>query len=86
MTKGKFLTLAFVLCVCVLVFAWSSALTLLLGRSLNSMAPWAVVSFMSEYGFSGSAGAFLLRSFLLAFIATATLAGACAALAAGQRR
>ena len=35
-----------------IVLAWSTALTLLLGRSLNSMAPWAVVSFMAEYGLS----------------------------------
>ena len=34
------------------LLACSTALTLLLGRSLNSMAPWAVVSFMAEYGFS----------------------------------
>ena len=35
------------------------------------MAPWAVVSFMSEYGFSGSAGSFLFRSFLMAAVAVA---------------
>jgi len=86
MTRGKFLTITLVLGACVLVMAWSTALTLLLGRSLNSMAPWAVISFMVEYGFSGSAGSFLVRSFLLAFIATATLAGAIAALVAGHRK
>ena len=72
MTKEQYIILTgWLLAFGVLVFAWSSALTLLLGRSLNSMAPWAVVSFMSEYGFSGSAGSFLFRSFLMAAVAVA---------------
>ena len=40
MTKEKYIMLTgWLLAAGVLVFAWSTALTLLLGRSLNSMAP-----------------------------------------------
>ena len=77
MTKEKWLMLTGgLLAGGVLCFAWSTALTLLLGRSLNSMAPWAVVSFMAEYGFSGAAGTLLFRSFLMAFAAAGVLAAA----------
>ena len=60
----------------ILCFAWSTALTLLLGRSLNSMEPWAVFSFMAKYGFSGRAGTLLFRSFMMAFAASGVLAAA----------
>ena len=77
MTKEKWLMLTGgLLAVGVLCFAWSTALTLLLGRSLNSMAPWAVFSFIAEYGFSGSAGSLLFRSFLMAFATAGVLAAA----------
>ena len=77
MTKERWLMLTGgLLAVAVLCFAWSTALTLLLGRSLNSMAPWAVLSFMAEYGFSGSAGTLLFRSFLMAFATAGVLAAA----------
>ena len=77
MTKEKWLMLTGgLLAAGVLCFAWSTALTLLLGRSLNSMPPWAVVSFIAEYGFSGSAGTLLFRSFLMAFAAAGVLAAA----------
>ena len=77
MTKEKWLMLTGgLLAVGVLCFAWSTALTLLLGRSLNSMAPWAVFSFIAEYGFSGSAGTLLFRSFLMAFATAGVLAAA----------
>ena len=77
MTKEKYIMLTgWLLAAGVLVFAWSTALTLMLGRSLNSMAPWAVVSFMSEYGFSGAGGSFLFRSFLMAFTAVGVVLAA----------
>ena len=58
------------------IFAWSTALTLLLGRNLNSMEPWAVFSFMAQYGFSGRAGTLLFRSFMMAFASSGVLAAA----------
>ena len=77
MPKEKYIMLTGgLLAVLVLCFAWSTALTLLLGRSLNSMEPWAVFSFMVEYGFSGRAGALLFRSFLMAFAGAGVLAAA----------
>ena len=77
MTKEKYIMLTGgLLAATVLCFAWSTALTLLLGRSLNSMKPWAVLSFIAEYGFSGSAGSLLFRSFLMAFAAAGVLAAA----------
>ena len=60
----------------VLSFAWSTALTLLLGSSLNEMSPWAVYSFMASYGFSGRAGTLLWHSFLMAVIVSGGLAAA----------
>ena len=57
----------------VLSFAWSTVLTLLLGRSLNSMAPWAVYEFMLTYGFSGRSGRLLGISFLVAFASSGVL-------------
>ena len=58
----------------ILSFAWSTALTLLLGRSLNDMPPWAVYSFMAEYGFSDRPGELLLHSFMMGFAASGVLA------------
>ena len=77
MTKEKYIMLTgWLLAGGVFCFAWSTALTLLLGRSLNSMEPWAVVSFMVEYGFSGRAGTLLFRSFLMAFTVAGVLTAA----------
>ncbi len=77
MTKDRYLLLTgWLLALCVFCFAWSTALTLLTGRSLNSMEPWAVVSFMSTYGFSGQAGTLLFRSFLMAFATAGGLTAA----------
>ena len=74
MTKEKYIMLTgWLLALGVFCFAWSTALTLLLGRSLNSMEPWAVVSFMVEYGFSGRGGTLLFRSFLMAFATAGVL-------------
>ena len=77
MGKEKYIMLTGVLlALTVLIFSWSTALTLLLGRSLNSMEPWAVFSFMAKYGFSGRAGTLLLRSFMMAFAGSGALAAA----------
>ena len=77
MDKEKYIMLTGgLLAVVVLCFAWSTALTLLLGRSLNSMEPWAVFSFMAQYGFSGRAGTLLFRSFMMAFATSGVLAAA----------
>ena len=85
MTKGKWLMLTGgLLAAAVLCFAWSAVLTLLLGRALNGMEPWAVVSFMAEHGFSGRSGSLLFRSFLMAFVATAALAAAAWGLATSR--
>ena len=48
--------------------AWSASLTLMwLGfKALNTMQPWAVLTFMWTYGFSGGAGRLLWNSLLLA--------------------
>ena len=77
MDKEKYIMLTGVLlALVVLIFTWSTALTLLLGRSLNSMEPWAVFSFMAQYGFSGRAGTLLFRSFMMAFASSGVLAAA----------
>ena len=74
MTKEKYTVLVgCLLAVCVLSFAWSTALTLLLGLSLNDMQPWAVYSFMSEYGISGRSGNLLFRSFMMAFVGSSVI-------------
>ena len=77
MDKEKYIMLTGgLLAVVVLCFAWSTALTLLLGRNLNTMEPWAVFSFMAQYGFSGRAGTLLFRSFMMAFASSGVLAAA----------
>ena len=77
MTKEQYILLTgWLLAAAVFCFAWSTALTLLQGRSLNSMAPWAVFSFMVQYGMTGSAGSLLLRSFLMAFATAGVLVAA----------
>ena len=77
MTKDRWLMLTgALLALAVFCFAWSTALTLLRGHSLNSMAPWAVVAFMADYGFSGAAGSLLFRSFLMAFVGAGVLVAA----------
>ena len=74
MVIDKLLIAGGLLAVLILSFAWSTALTLLLGRSLNDMPPWAVYSFMASYGFSGRAGELLLHSFMIAFAGSGVLA------------
>ena len=77
MTKEKYIKLTGgLLAGVVLCFAWSTALTLLLRHPLTSMEPWAVFSFMSQYGFSGQAGTLLFRSLLMAFATAVLLATA----------
>ena len=77
MEKEKYIMVfGALLALVILCFAWSTALTLLLGRSLNSMEPWAVFSFMAQYGFSGRAGTLLFRSFMMAFASSGVLAAA----------
>ena len=71
MKTNKLFILGMVLFVLVvLTFTWSTALTLLLGGSLKNLNPWAVVSFISSYGFSGPAGTLLFRSFMMALLLT----------------
>ena len=75
MGKEKYIILFGVLLALVVVsFAWSTVLTLLIGRSLNDMQPWAVYTFMASYGFSGRAGTLLLHSFLMAFATSGVFA------------
>ena len=77
MTKEQYiLVTGWLLAAAVFCFAWSTALTLLHGRSLNSMEPWAVFSFMAQYGLTGSAGSLLWRSFLMAFATAGVLTAA----------
>ena len=74
MVIDKLIIIGALLAALILSFAWSTALTLLLGRSLNDMPPWAVYSFMAEYGFSDRAGQLLLHSFMMGFAASGVLA------------
>ena len=74
MVIDKLIIIGALLAALILSFAWSTALTLLLGRSLNDMPPWAVYSFMAEYGFSDRPGQLLLHSFMMGFAASGVLA------------
>ena len=74
MVTDKLIIIGALLAALILSFAWSTALTLLLGRSLNDMPPWAVYSFMAEYGFSDRPGQLLLHSFMMGFAASGVLA------------
>ena len=74
MVIDKLIIIGALLAALILSFAWSTALTLLLGRSLNDMPPWAVYSFMAEYGFSDRAGQLLLHSFMMGFAASGVFA------------
>ena len=74
MVVDKLIIIGALLAALILSFAWSTALTLLLGRSLNDMPPWAVYSFMAEYGFSDRPGELLLHSFMMGFAASGVLA------------
>ena len=77
MSTDKWMVIAgSLLALVILSFAWSSVLTLLLGRSLNTMPPWAVFSFMLTYGFSGRPGQLLWYSFLISFFGSGAVAAA----------
>ena len=74
-TNKLFILSMVLLALIVLVFTWSTALTLLLGGSLNELNPLSVLSFISTYGFSDRAGTLLFRSFIMALLLTAGAAG-----------
>ena len=75
MGKDKWIIISGIFLALVIVsFAWSTALTLLLGLSVNTMKPWAVYAFMLDYGFAGRSGTLLLNSFMMAFAGSGVFA------------
>lgn len=59
-----------------LSFAWSTALYVILGFSINAVRPWSVYEFIAAYGISGSNGNVLGTSFLVACVVGSLVTGA----------
>ena len=57
-------------------FAWSTALYIMLGFSIDAVRPWSVYQYIAAYGVSGDDAKLLTTAFLIATIAGSVAAGA----------
>lgn len=77
MDKGRIITLtAVVLGLMVFSVAWSTALYIMLGFSIESVRPWSVFEYIGAYGVRGGNGNLLGTAFLFACIISFLGAGA----------
>ena len=77
MDKGRLITIsAILLGLLVFTFAWSTALYLMLGFSLDAVRPWSVFEYIAAYGVSGGDVNLIGTAFLVATIVATLVAGA----------
>lgn len=77
MDKGRVITLtAGLVGLAVFTFAWSTALYIMLGFSIEVVRPWSVFEYISAYGIGGGNLGLLGTSFLIACAVAALVAGA----------
>ena len=77
MDKGRLITIsAILLGLLVFTFAWSTALYLMLGFSLDAVRPWSVFEYIAAYGVSGGDANLIGTAFIVATIVATLIAGA----------
>lgn len=75
--KGRLtFIMAVVLGLLVMSFAWSAALYVMLGFTIDAVRPWSVVEFIAAYGITSNTANILGTSFLIACIVGSLAAGA----------